>query len=136
MAQNFVLDTRQFERAIREVPDVVTRGAKTAMGDIKDDWLREARDLAPIDTGNLRRQLVGEVQGNTLDTLVVEMQGNATNGNFNVGYYIHEQDAGGKNLRTPGTVKKFFDVSAANREADWQRWFNDKIDNELRRARW
>ncbi len=140
MARSFELDLSKLQRAVKRLPDAAERGAKRALDDIKDDWLREARDVAPLDTGNLRRQLDGEVNGQTLDTLVVEMHGNATqkngSGRFNYGYYIHEQDAGGKNLRTPGTVKKFLDQPAEQNEKKWQEWLEEEIGDEFDREGW
>lgn len=139
MASEFTLDMSEFKKAMRKAPDVVGKGAKTALGDIKDDWVREARDIAPLDKRNLRDQIHGNVQGASLDSFV-EVQANATQDTggrrFNYAYYIHERDAGGRQLRTPGTVKKFLDESGEKREGEWQKWLEEEIREELRKAGW
>lgn len=140
MARSFELDLSKLQRAVKRLPDAAERGAKRALDDIKDDWLREARDVAPLDTGSLRREMNGEVSGQTLDTLAVEVRSNRTSknssGRFNVSWHIHEQNAGGKNLRTPGTVKKFLDQPAEQNEKKWQEWLEEEIGDEFDREGW
>ena len=131
MAKSFEMDLTAFEKVLKAIPDAVDRGAKQGLDDIKDDWVRQARDVAPLDTGNLRRQVDGEV-----DDLSVIVTANATNKRFNYGYYIHEKDAGGRQLRTSGTVKKFLDQPAEQSEAKWQRWLIEEIQDELKKAGW
>ncbi|MEY8188649.1 hypothetical protein AB4X15_03100 [Peribacillus simplex] len=133
MAKDFELDLGPLRKLIAKSPDAAGRGAKQAMDDIKDDWVRGARDIAPLDTGNLRRQITGEVEGNGPNTKVI-VTANAAQKGFNYGYYIHEFDAGGRKLRTPGTVKKFLDESAD--EAKWQQWLEEEIADELKKAGW
>ncbi|CAM3640493.1 hypothetical protein [Mesobacillus zeae] len=133
MAKDFDLDLGPLRNLIAKSPDAAGRGAKQALDDIKDDWVREARDIAPLDTGNLRRQIAGEVEGQELNSKVI-VTANAAQKGFNYGYYIHEENAGGKSLRTSGTVKKFLDESAD--EAKWQRWLEEEIENELKKAGW
>ncbi|MDQ0174380.1 hypothetical protein [Bacillus chungangensis] len=134
MAKEFHLDLKKFKRAIRTSPRAVKRGATQALGDIKDDWIREARDVAPMDKRNLRDQITGES-----DTAEVVVTANATTdsgGRFNYAYYIHELDAGGKSLRHAGTEKKFLDVSADKRETAWQQWLESDIKAALKRSGW
>ncbi len=136
MANDFELDLRHLERAIRKSPEAAGRGTRQALDEIKDDWVRASRDIAPLDTGNLRRQITGEVEGAALNSKVI-ITANATQKNgkrFNYAYYIHEEDAGGKSLKTPGTVKKFLDESAD--ETKWQRWLEEEITDALRREGW
>lgn len=139
MARDFELDLGPLRQLIAKSPEAAGRGARQAMDDIKDDWVRQARDIAPLDTGNLRRQIAGEVEGQELNSKVI-VTANAVQSStgkwkrFNYGYYIHEENAGGKSLRTPGTVKKFLDESAD--EEKWQRWLEEEIRNELDKAGW
>lgn len=136
---NFTLDMSKFLKAVKESPEAVGRGAKRALGDIKDDWVRGAVDIAPVDTTNLREQIRGEV-GESGSSSFVEVEANATqeskSGRFNYAVYIHEYDAGGKILRTPGTEKKFLDVSLEQREDEYQQWLEEEVEAELKKAGW
>ena len=138
MAGSFKLDIGPLRKAIAKSPEHAGRGARQAMDDIKDDWVKEARDIAPLDTSNLRKQIAGEVEGGALDLSAI-VTGNATQESkggkrFNYGYYIHEKNAGGNQLRTPGTVKKFLDESAD--EAKWQKWLEEEVGDALKKAGW
>lgn len=135
----FELDISKFIAAMKKSPEAVGRGAKLALGDIKDDWVRGAVDIAPLDKRNLRDQIHGDVVDPGTSGYV-EVSGNATQDTggkrFNYGYFIHELDAGGKQLRTPGTEKKFLDKSAEKREVEWQKWLEEDIQAELKKAGW
>ena len=133
MAKDFELDLGPLRQLIAKSPDAAGRGARQAMDDIKDDWVRKSRDIAPLDTSNLRRQIAGEVEGRELNLKTI-VTANAAQKGFNYGYYIHEENAGGKSLRTSGTVKKFLDEAAD--EAKWKRWLEEEIADELKRAGW
>ncbi|MBA9027520.1 hypothetical protein [Peribacillus huizhouensis] len=136
MARSFEIDMRPLKRLIAQSPGAAGRGAKRGLDDVKDDWVRGARDIAPLDTSNLRRQISGKAAGGLNGSVIVTANATAKTGDrrFNYGYYIHEQDAGGKQLRTPGTVKKFLDKSAD--EAKWKRLIEDEMKAELRRSGW
>lgn len=127
---DFTLDTAQLDRALRLSPAAAGRGAATALKDIKNDWVAEAIDAAPVDTANLRRQIAGEVI-NPGTSGLIEVHANATRGQsrFNYAYYIHE-DAG----RAVSGEKKFLDKPAEANEAKWQRWLEEELEKELRRA--
>lgn len=135
----FSLDLGRLRRAARQAPQAAARGAKLALDDIKDDWVRGAVDLAPLDTGNLRRQINGKTGGAGL-TQFLEVEANAsqdTGGKrFNYAYYIHEMNAGGRTLRLSGAEKKFLDVALERRKAEYKRWLEEEITAELRRAGW
>lgn len=133
MAKDFELDLGPLRQLLAKSPEAAGRGARQALDDIKDDWVRQSRDIAPLDTSNLRQQIAGEVEGQELNSKVI-VTANAAQKGFNYGYYIHEENAGGKSLRTPGTVKKFLDESAD--EAKWRRWLEEEIADELKRAGW
>lgn len=139
MAKSFSLDLKPLIRAIEKSPELAGKGARQAMDDIKDDWVKESRDNAPLDTTNLRKQITGELEGQALNTEVI-VTANATQKTgakrFNYAYYIHEghMSEDGKQLQTPGTVEKFFDESAE--EAKWQGWFEEEIEDALKKAGW
>lgn len=136
---DFKIDMRQFDAAMRRSPEAVNAGARTALGDIKNDWLAESRDVAPLDTSNLRRQITAAVFKPGASGYI-EIEGNATQGGgggrFNYGYWIHEENAGGKSLLTPGTEKKFLDKPAEERIDEWAKWLEDEIKAELKKAGW
>lgn len=137
MAKDFEINMDEFIKALESTAELVGQGATQAIGDIKNDWTREARDIAPIDSGNLRKQIQGNVVGQGIEG-AVEMQANASQGGsrFNYSYYIHEHDAGGKSLRTPGTVKKFLDESGEQRKDEWRKWLEDDIESAVKKAGW
>ncbi|MDQ0154913.1 hypothetical protein [Robertmurraya andreesenii] len=128
-------------RLLEQSPELAAKGAERAMGDIKDDWVREARDVAPLDTGNLRRQISGEADTKGLESEVIVV-GNATarggGGRFNYGYYIHEGHMAddGKKLRHPGTVEKFLEEPAEQNKDRYLRMIEDEIKYELQRGGW
>jgi hypothetical protein len=124
----FELDLSPLADLIRRSGPAAARGAERAMTDIKYDWIREARDIAPLDTRNLRDQMDGEAEKQGLDSYVVVSNSAKTKSGFNYAYYIHEKDAGGKKLRHPGTEKKFLDIPAERNE---QRWL-EMIESEMR----
>lgn len=134
------LDLSQFIRDLNETVNDMSAGARVGLQDALDDWKREAVDIAPIDKGTLRRNITPQqIQGIGLN-LTGEITANAVerwkNGRFNYAYYIHEENAGGKNLRAPGTVKKFLDVSAQQNQDRWLRIIEDEIRDELRSRGW
>lgn len=135
---DFTLDISKLAKAIRQSPEAAGRGATRALGDIKDDWVRGARDIAPVDSTNLRKQIKGDASGGLGGN--VEIHANATQDTggkrFNYAYYIHEQDAGGRSLKLAGAEKKFLDVALEKRKADYQRWLEHEIKAELKKAGW
>lgn len=135
----FTLDIRKFKQAFTEAPGAAGRGAKRALGDIKDDWVRGAVDIAPVDKTTLRQAINGKTGGTGSDQFV-EIQANATQDTggkrFNYAYYIHEKDAGGRTLKLAGAEKKFLDVAMEKRQAEYQRWIEEEIMEELRKAGW
>lgn len=142
MAREFELNIHGLRRALENAPEVVVEAAKRGMHDALDDWKRQAVDVAPIDKATLRRGIQSEgVTGHTIDDLTGSISANATErnargGRFNYAYYIHEQDAGGKQLRTAGTVKKFLEQPGRENADKWFGWIEDEIKDEMRRRGW
>lgn len=134
----FEIDTRPFQRLLARSPQAAGRGAEKGMESIKDDWVLKSRNIAPLDTGNLRRQIDGTEKSKGIESEVT-VTGNATSrgsGRFNYGYYIHEEDAGGKQLRHPGTEKRFLAKVAEENQHEWMKKVEREIEAELRRAGW
>lgn len=127
----------EFERLLRQTPEAIGDGLKTAMHDIKRDWHSEALEIAPVDSGELRNQIKTRVDGAGLEQGVT-IESNADNKGFNYAYYIHEgyMAADGKSLRTSGTVEDYLDQSANKRVDTWVEWIEDDVKRELRRKGW
>lgn len=134
MAGEFYFESDIMARAIERSIDATARGMLNGLTDVKNDWKAESVDAAPIDTSNLRQQIVAEVftEGTGPG---VEITANATRGSrrFNYAYYIHEEDAGGANVNGE---KKFLDRPAQQNQEKWARWIEEEIGSELRRAGW
>ena len=105
MGQHASINTGRLERAIRRTPAKMKKHARIALTDIKDNWVADARDIAPLDTGNLRRQIVGKS-----NHMQVVLTGSAKNNGFDYGLYLHEYGDHTK-LKTAGTKHKFLDES-------------------------
>ncbi|GIP55250.1 HK97 gp10 family phage protein [Paenibacillus vini] len=140
MALSFDFDISQLAELIEKSPEVAAEAARIGMHDVLDAWKAEAVDVAPIDEGTLRRTItVEQIEGtgaNLTGSISANAVVNTRSGRFNYAYYIHEEDAGGKNLRTPGTVKQFLDEPAKKNERKWQQHIEDEINSGLERAGW
>lgn len=123
-------------RLLEKSPKAVYDGAKRGLHDTMNEWLSKSRDIAPLDSGNLRRQLHTEVDDKVL---AGEIYGNAVEyslkyGRFNYGYWLHEIHTG--NLSTPGTVHKFIDAPAKKDKEKWLRHIEKEIEAEAKRKGW
>ena len=133
MARDFELDTSQLASLLLRSPEVAAKGAKRGLHDSLDDWVIQAKNIAPIDKGTLRRGIKSEgVRGSGMN-LVGEISSVAKERNFNYAYYIHEMDAGGKNV---GGEKKYLDKSAEDNKEKWMRWVEEEIRTQLEREGW
>lgn len=106
MARGLEFDLSQFERALREVPDVTFKVAKRGMHDALDEWKRDATDIAPLDKSTLRRGIDTQIDGTGTD-MVGEISAvaieNTGSGRFNYAYFLHEVKGEIANPTTPGT---------------------------------
>lgn len=138
MGLKFSLDLGPLKKAIAQSPEDFVHGAAEGLEAIKDEWVTEAVDIAPVDKGDLRRSIKGRVKNAGLDSNVTITANAVTRTKaakrFNYAYYIHEKDAGGRRLRTPGTEKKFLDKSFD--EKRFQKLLEDKIFGRLRGKGW
>ncbi|MCG5252621.1 HK97 gp10 family phage protein [Brevibacillus agri] len=139
MAMEIEFDLAKFERALREVPEVVFKAAKRGMHDVLDEWRQEAVDIAPLDKGTLRRGIDTRIDGNGLDmageinAVAIEDSGR---GRFNYAYYLHEVKGEIANPTTPGTEAKFLDIPAEKHGNKWMRDIEAEIADELKRNGW
>ncbi|PFP30256.1 hypothetical protein COJ96_05965 [Bacillus sp. AFS073361] len=133
MARDFEINTSGLEALIQRSPQAASKGAKRGLHDSLDDWVVRSKDIAPLDKGTLRRGIKSEgVHGNGM-RLVGEISSVAKERNFNYAYYIHEMNAGGKNV---GGEKKYLDKSGEDNKDKWMRWVEEEIRNELQREGW
>lgn len=128
MAKNAVIHASNLQRAFRRSPLKVTRATAQTFETVKDEWVADARDIAPLDTGNLRRQIHGKS-----DATKVEIYGTAYNRGFDYGLYIHEHGSH-LHLHKPGTRHKFLDESIDERKVEAQ--LEEAIENALRGVGW
>jgi hypothetical protein len=120
---------------IRKSPEVAAEGAKRGLHDALDDWVRQSRDIAPINGGTLRKSIhKNPIEGSGLN-IEGSVSANATErwrgGTFNYAYYIHEV--------TEHAVTgdpKFLDNPAKQNEQKWRDWIEDEIRDELKKAGW
>ncbi|CAM2951617.1 HK97 gp10 family phage protein [Paenibacillus sediminis] len=140
MAEALEFDVSALLRLVDGSADVIEEAAKRGMHDALDAWKRESVDIAPLDEGTLRRSItVGEIERNG-NEFTGEITANAvvqsSKGRFNYAYYIHEEDAGGKSLRAPGTEKKFLDIPAQQNGKKWLADIENEIKSELKGMGW
>lgn len=137
MAKDFELDMSAFIKAMEQLPERVGKGAQAGLEKIKDDWVKKAQRVAPEDSGNLHDLITGDVRGQGANGFI-EIDGNADamkgGDSFNYAYYIHEQNAGGRSLRTeknPNAIKKFLDKPAEDNLDKWQGWMEEEFKKAL-----
>jgi hypothetical protein len=135
LAIELEFDLTRLRQLIERSPEAAARGAKRGMHDVLDDWVRESRDIAPIDTSNLRRQIhADQIKGSGLN-LTGSVTANAVStwkgGPFNYAYYIHEVTE-----RAVTGDPKFLDNPAKQNEKKWLGWIEEEIEIELKKAGW
>jgi hypothetical protein len=133
MARDFEFDVSGLQHLMNQSPQAAAKGAKRGLHDSLDDWVLKSRDIAPIDKGTLRQGIKAEGVRGRETNLVGEISSVAKERNFNYAYYIHELDAGGKNV---GGEKKYLDKSGEENKDKWMRWIEEEIRAELQREGW
>lgn len=128
MARHATINVERMERAISRTPSKMRKHSRKALMEIKDDWVADARDIAPLDTGNLRRQINGRS-----DNKKVVVFGSAKNQGFDYGLYLHEYGDHTK-LQTPGTKHKFLDESIDETEVAVK--ITNAVIDALKEAGW
>ena len=128
MARHATINVEQMERAISRTPAKMRKHSRIVLGEIKDDWVADARDIAPLDTGNLRRQINGRS-----DTKKIVVMGSAKNNGFDYGLYLHEYGDHTK-LHTAGTKHKFLDEAIDEKEVAVK--ITNAVIDALKEAGW
>jgi hypothetical protein len=128
---------RFFSRYRARLDDAVDEGSKRGVHDAVDEWRREATDLAPLKTGDLRRGISGEVKKDG-DKYVGEVTVTAVKDGFNYGAYFNDvyprkNGERFKNPTTPGTIPRFIDKPAEENEREWAQQIEREIKAEIRR---
>ncbi|MFD1135582.1 HK97 gp10 family phage protein [Paenibacillus urinalis] len=141
MSLSFEFDISKLAELIEKSPEVAANAARIGLHDALDEWRAESVDIAPIDEATLRRSItVGDITEEGGLNMTGEISANATvqskSGRFNYAYYIHEHDAGGKNLLTPGTEKKFLEIPGKKNERKWAADIEKEIRDGLDKAGW
>ncbi|WP_052723761.1 HK97 gp10 family phage protein [Paenibacillus wulumuqiensis] len=125
----------------RKLEDAVEDGSKRGMEDALDEWKRRATDLAPLKTGNLRRNITAETKKQG-DQVVGELSVTAvtTRGRrrFDYATYIHDvyptrHGESFKNPTTSGTIPRFIDKSGEQVEDKFRKDIEASIKSEIKR---
>jgi hypothetical protein len=133
MARDFEFDVSGLQHLMNQSPQAAAKGAKRGLHDSLDDWVLKSRDIAPIDKGTLRQGIKAEGVRGVGFNLKAEISSTAKELNFNYAYYIHEEDAGGKNV---SGEKQYLDKSGEDNRDQWKRWIEEEIRAELQREGW
>lgn len=131
----FEINLSKFANDLENALDVIGIGAREGMTQALDDWVRESRDIAPIDYGTLRRNIVSQgVEGVGLDlegVITANAIEKSKNGRFNYAYYIHEVTE-----RSVSGEAKFLEKPLAQNRDKYMRWIEEDIKDELKKAGW
>lgn len=131
----FEINLSKFANDLENALDVIGIGAREGMTQALDDWVRESRDIAPIDYGTLRRNIVSQgVEGVGLDlegVITANAIEKSKNGRFNYAYYIHEVTE-----RSVSGEAKFLEKPLAQNRDKYMRWIEEDIQDELKKAGW
>jgi hypothetical protein len=126
-------DASDFLRHLTQHEARVRTNATTSLHDTTDDLLRISRDLAPVDSADLRRS--GSTRFFMSPTKFTgEVSFGVTKGNFNYAYKMHESDynlgptsagAGGTDGYNVG--KKFLQRPLEGESAKYMTWITEAI---------
>lgn len=131
MSSGFELDLTKFANDLDNAIDAIGKGAREGMQQALDDWVRESRDIAPIDKGTLRRAITTNgIEGNGLNIEGI-VTANANEGGFNYAYYIHEVTE-----HAVTGEAKFLDKPLEQNRDKYMRWIEEDIQDELKKAGW
>lgn len=132
--------SRRYESRLN---DAIDDGARTGTHDVMDDWKRQATDLAPLKTGDLRRGIETDVAHNgktwtgEISSTAITVRGGRR---FDYATYIHDTfpEKYGESFKKPttaGTIPRYLAVPAEENEAEWARMFEAEIKAALKRGR-
>lgn len=121
---SFDIDLDGLTTAMDGFNNEVGGAMREGMKDIGRSWKQESRDEAPIDTGELRRQISRKLNVRS-DYIEVEMSSNTYNGSFNYSYYQHEVRG-----------NKYLDTVAEENTDKWRKSLEDKLEAAAKKAGW
>lgn len=124
---SFSIDLSPLIRQYQQTPSAIAKGARSGMQDALNDWQAEARDDAPFEYGELKRQIEQELKGSGLNVEGI-ISNNVYNNGFNYAYWQHNV-RGGQGL-------KYIDNVAERNQDKWLDWIKDEIKAELKKAGW
>lgn len=125
MAIEVDIDVSELVKKMDATPKAVGQSAQTAMKSIARDWKQQARDVAPIDTGSLRRDIEEKLNVGNGANIVVEMSSNTYNSGFNYAYYQHEVNG-----------RKYLDTTAERNTGKWGEYIEKEIAKGVKKAGW
>jgi len=141
---SFELDASEVLRGLSLKDKAVMDGAKRGLHDSMDDLKRISVNIAPIDTGTLRRSASYRVMPKA-NGIVGELTFSATekdgNGHFNYAYWTHEMTykLGHKSKQAPGTDgyevgNKYVERPLKGEANKYMRWIAEEIRKEVDKA--
>ena len=132
MAGTFTFDTKALHKALAKSVEATGEGLRDGLNDVKNDWLTESEQIAPIQDGHLREALDGTVNDLSVEVGVKGSDLKRTSGkDFNYAAYIHDYEG-----RAVTGEKKFLDVAAQTNQTDWERMLERSLENSLKKAGW
>lgn len=132
MAGSFTFDSKALHKALAQSVHATGEGLRDGLNDVKNDWLTESEQIAPMQDGHLREALDGTVNDLSVEVGVKSSDLKRTSGKaFNYAAYIHDYDG-----RAVTGEKKFLDVAAQTNQADWERMMERSLENSLKKAGW
>lgn len=127
-AIEFKFDGKELTKAIKKGKTLSKTNVGKAMHDIKDDWQSKAVDSAPLDSGHLRTQIQGKVKGSGFASVITTTGNASDNSGFNYGLYIHEYNAGGRNV---SGEKKFIEKPLKDNEDKYAKLIEEAIKSSF-----
>lgn len=136
MAGEFTIDTKALARALMKSVKATDIGLQNGLNDVKNDWITESQQIAPLQDGHLREAIDGEIQmlsdGGMVEVGVTASDLRHTSGKtFNYAAYIHDYDG-----KAVTGEKKFLDVPAQQSKNEWAKMLERALESELKKAGW
>lgn len=143
MAVSISFNLSEFEKLLNEAIDEIRMGARDGLQEVMEDWQEKSTNVAPLDTGELRRNIKTDITG---DVGTANLTGEITTyavssysekwPNFNYAYYLHEVFPRPRfaHPTTPGTIPKFFDEVAMDNERQWKQDIEHRILQNIRKG--
>jgi hypothetical protein len=139
MSESFEIDFSRVITNLAEDSVLIKQAAKLGVQDSIDDLKRIAVDIAPIDSGDLRRSgnaKVRENAGNIVGEVSFSAVDNSSGRRFNYAVWTHEADynLGPLSRQAPGTDgyevgNKYLERPLKGESQKYLRWIAEEIKN-------